>query len=98
MKEDEPTIIGKPSDIRLCNCKMCFLNGIVGNHLRALSFFHWGHADLVISMATLGVVAFHLATLIGSAGLVNVFTVLAFVPLQFLLRNRLKVAAKRIQE
>ncbi|CAK9086535.1 unnamed protein product [Durusdinium trenchii] len=63
-----------------------------------LSFFHWCHADLVISGCTLLVVAWHLTKLIGSAGLMGMLTVLSFAPFQFVIRRRLRVAAKRIQE
>ena len=48
---------------------------------RVLSFFHWCHADLVISGCTLLVVAWHLTKLIGSAGLMGMLTAARLVRL-----------------
>lgn len=63
-----------------------------------LSFFHFSHCQIVLAVVTLGIVAWHLTSLIGSAGIVGMLTILLFAPLQFFLQRRLKVAAQWIQE
>ncbi|CAE7550905.1 Abcc6 [Symbiodinium sp. CCMP2592] len=61
-------------------------------------FFHWSHASIVIAAITVIVVAWHLTSLIGSAGLIGMLVVSSFAPLQLVLSHRIKRYSQKIQE
>ncbi|CAJ1333106.1 unnamed protein product [Effrenium voratum] len=63
-----------------------------------LCFLHASHCSIVLALASIGVVCWHLTELTGSAGPVGMLVFVVAAPLQLILTQRIKRASKRTQE